>query len=251
MAPADTSSGVSFSSAPMTPTLIPLTLNTLDAPSSQSGISPVAVSTTFVARNGNWRALDVRLEPVDAVVELVVAERRGVEPPRVLDVDRRHVLEQARIGRRGADVVTGGEEQPGSGQVGELLVEHGREVRRATHRAVDTIERERRRVELAVEVGEADDRDRLVARAALDHVEQDAALAVLRLRDAEDERERRREVDRPRAHGALGDARARRRGTSPACSRSRPGPGRPGRSRAGRRSGTSDTSVPGAAASNW
>ena len=57
------------------------------------------------------RPCDVRLQAVHAVVELVVAERRGVEAPGVLDVDRRHVLEQARVGRRRTDVVAGGEQQ--------------------------------------------------------------------------------------------------------------------------------------------
>jgi hypothetical protein len=51
VAPADTSSGVFFSPAPMTPTLTPLIVNTTDGVT-QSGASPVAVSTMFVARNG-------------------------------------------------------------------------------------------------------------------------------------------------------------------------------------------------------
>ena len=38
----------------MTPTLVPFTLNTTDSPSSQGGICPVAVSTTFDARNGKF-----------------------------------------------------------------------------------------------------------------------------------------------------------------------------------------------------
>jgi hypothetical protein len=50
-------------------------------------------------------------DAVDAVVELVVAEARGVEPPRVLHVDRRSVLQQRRVRRRRADIVARGEQQ--------------------------------------------------------------------------------------------------------------------------------------------
>ena len=114
VAPAETSSGVFSSSAPMTPTLTPLTLNTTDGVT-QSGASPVAVSTMFVARNGKFGPRLLREQPLDAVVELVVAVRRGVEAPCVLDVDRRHVLEQRRVRRRRADVVAAGEDQPGPG----------------------------------------------------------------------------------------------------------------------------------------
>ncbi len=51
VAPAETSSGVSFSSAPITPTFTPLTVNTFDGVT-QLGACPVAVSTMLVARNG-------------------------------------------------------------------------------------------------------------------------------------------------------------------------------------------------------
>ena len=54
VAPADTSSGVFLSSAPITPTCTPLTVNTFDGVT-QSGRLPVAVSTMFVARNGKLR----------------------------------------------------------------------------------------------------------------------------------------------------------------------------------------------------
>ena len=62
------------------------------------------------------RPLLVLEDPLDAEVELVVAEARGVESPRVLDVDRRPVVEQRRVRRRGADVVTGREQQRAAGQ---------------------------------------------------------------------------------------------------------------------------------------
>ena len=76
-------------------------------------------------------SLLVHEQPGDAVVELVVAVRRRVEAPRVLDVDRRLVLEEQRVRRRCPDVVATGQDQPGAGQARELLVEHRREERRA------------------------------------------------------------------------------------------------------------------------
>jgi hypothetical protein len=75
-------------------------------------------------------ALEVLEDPLDAVVELVVAVRRGVHAPRVLHVDRRPVLEQRRARRRRADVVARGEQQRPPGQRGRLLVEHRRELPR-------------------------------------------------------------------------------------------------------------------------
>ena len=48
----------------------------------------------------------------DAVVELVVPVRRCVQAPRVLDVDRRLVLQQAGVRRRRADVVTAARIRP-------------------------------------------------------------------------------------------------------------------------------------------
>ena len=51
VAPALTSSGVSLSAAPITPTLTPLTVNTFDGVT-HGGSSPVAVSKMLVARNG-------------------------------------------------------------------------------------------------------------------------------------------------------------------------------------------------------
>ena len=133
----------------------------------------------------------------DAVVELVVAEARGVEPPRVLDVDRRDVLQQRRDRRRRADVVTRREQQRGLRQRLGLLVEHRRELARAAHRAGEAVVVGRRRLrELTVEVVQAHDRDRRVAVALLEDVAPHDALGVLRLGDPEQERDRRREVDR-------------------------------------------------------
>ena len=58
--PADTSSGVFWSSAPMTPTLTPSTLNTTDGVT-HGGVAPVTASTMLVARNGksarSWWAM--------------------------------------------------------------------------------------------------------------------------------------------------------------------------------------------------
>ena len=93
---------------------------------------------------GSWRE-PVREEPVDAVVELVVAVGRRVQAPGVLDVDRRHVVEQERVGRRGADVVAAGQDQARTGQARELLVEHGGQVRRPADRDVDVVVADDRR----------------------------------------------------------------------------------------------------------
>jgi ribosomal protein L2 len=84
---------------------------------------------------------------------------------------------------------------PGRGQRGELLVEHRGQERRAANRLVDAVERPGGRLELAVEVVEPHDRDRPDRVAAFDDVEQDSALAVLRLRDAQQVGERGRQVD--------------------------------------------------------
>ena len=53
VAPAFTSSGVLSSSAPITPTLMPLTVNTFDGVT-HGGVSPVSSSTMLVARNGKF-----------------------------------------------------------------------------------------------------------------------------------------------------------------------------------------------------
>jgi hypothetical protein len=45
------------------------------------------------------RAVLMGEQPLEPEVELVVAEARRVQPPRVLDVDRRHVLQQRRVRR--------------------------------------------------------------------------------------------------------------------------------------------------------
>ena len=85
------------------------------SPSSR-GPRPVASSTMFVDRNGKSARSWCGQDALDAEVELVVAEARGVEPPRVLDVDRRPVVEQRRVRRRGADVVAGRQQQRRPGQ---------------------------------------------------------------------------------------------------------------------------------------
>ena len=107
--------------------------------------------------------------------------------------------------------------RPGPGSAAELLVEHRRELARRRRRDVEAVHGHRRRVELAVEVVEPDDGDRLDAAAALDHREQDLALAVLRLGDAEHVGQRRGEVDRARLDGTVTRRPRRRRGTSRAC----------------------------------
>ncbi len=53
VAPADTSSGVSWSSAPITPTFTPRTVKTTDF-RTHDGRRPVAVSTMLTARNGKF-----------------------------------------------------------------------------------------------------------------------------------------------------------------------------------------------------
>ena len=130
------------------------------------GCLPVASSTMLAERNGKsaraWWAQD----PLHAEVELVVAEARGVQPPRVLDVDRRPVLEQRGVRRRRADVVARREQQRPAGQRRGLLVEHRRQLRRAADGHVEPVDRRRRRLELAVEVVQPDDRQRRVAAAA-------------------------------------------------------------------------------------
>ena len=131
-----------------------------------------------------------------AEVELVVAEAGGVQAPRVLDVDRRHVLEQRRVRRRRTDVVAGRQQQSPAGEMRGLLVEHRREPE-APPTPTLTVGRQGSvvRVELTVEVVQPDDRDRPVLAAVLEQVAPHDALAVLRRRDVEQERRRRREVD--------------------------------------------------------
>ena len=84
--------------APITPTRTPLTRKTVDGVT-QSGAFPVASSTMLVARNGKFGLLLLREEPVEAVVELVVAVGRRVQAPGVLDVDGRGILQQAGVRR--------------------------------------------------------------------------------------------------------------------------------------------------------
>ena len=97
-------------------------------------------------------------QPLEAVVELVVAVRRGIETPRVLHIDRGSVLEQARVGRRCADVVTGGEQQGTLGEGRGVLVEHRGELCGSPDRHVQSVDRRGRRIELTVEVVEAEQR---------------------------------------------------------------------------------------------
>ena len=96
-------------------------------------------------------------QPGDAIVELVVAVGGGLQAPGVLHVDGGHILQQAGVGRRSADVVARGEQEGGPGELGRFLVEHRRQLRRAADRHVAAIDRQRGLVELAVEVGQADD----------------------------------------------------------------------------------------------
>ena len=162
VAPAETSSGVVSSSAPMTPTLVPLTVKTLDGVT-QSGRLP---GRRLDDVDGEEREVGVGLvhqQAVDAVVELVVAVRGRVEAPQVLDVDRRLVLEQARVRGRGADVVAAGQDQTRAGQARQLLVEQRRELAGTADGHGLAVDGRRRLVELAVEVVEPDDRDGLVA----------------------------------------------------------------------------------------
>ena len=135
------------------------------------------------------------LESLDAEVELVIAKARGVEPPGVLHVDRRHVVEQGRVRRGRADVVAGRQQQGLPRQRRCLLVEHRRQLARAADGDGAQVDRRRGLIELAVEVIEPDDRQRPEPVAAPEQVEPHDALAVLRRRDVEEERRRRGEVD--------------------------------------------------------
>ena len=91
----------------------------------------------------------------------------------------------------------------------------------------------------------------LDAVAALDELEQDPALAVLRLGDAEQVREGRREVDRAGRDRALGDALATGQERRPHVDVVGEVLDVRARSRAGRRSATARRACPGVAASNW
>ena len=135
---------------------------------------PSTAATTSVVRRspsrrcwrrgtGSWPApgaAGVRSTPE---VELVVAVAGGVEPPHVLDVDRRLVLEQRRVGRRCADVVARRQQQRLAGEVRCLLVEQRRQLPRATdgergdltREGVAPHDRGGGRFELTVEVGRA------------------------------------------------------------------------------------------------
>ena len=129
------------------------------------GASPVVLLDDVRREEREVGARLVLQDPLDAEVELVVAEARRVEPPRVLDVDRRHVLEQRRVRRRRADVVAGREQQR---PARAARPPPRRTASRAGPRRRRDVAARRssigRRVELAVEVVQPDDRDRRVAR---------------------------------------------------------------------------------------
>ena len=110
VAPAETSSGVLRSSAPMTPTLMPLTVNDGRRRDPRRRRRRSRSRRCSWPGTGSARVL-VRQQTRHAEVELMVAVGRGIEPPQVLDVDRRHVLEERRVRRRGADVVAAGQDQ--------------------------------------------------------------------------------------------------------------------------------------------
>ena len=155
---------------------------------------------------GPFLMLEDALQPE---VELVVAVRRGIHAPGVLDVDRRRVVEQRRVRRRRADVVTGGHEHALVAQQGGFLVEHRRQRGGAADADVEPVLQRRRRIQLAMEVGQPDHVDRPVATAVLQQRQQHLTLAVLRHRHAEQERRRRRQIDA--AHGLARDATTDRR----------------------------------------
>ncbi len=102
--------GCLLSPMPISPIWIPWWSNTCGA------LHPVGVLPASPRRRcwhrgtGSWPVPAV-LEPRDAVVEFVVAVRGRVETPRVLDIDRRHVLQQTGVRRRGADVVAAGQQR--------------------------------------------------------------------------------------------------------------------------------------------
>ena len=206
--------------------------------SSSPASLPVASSTMFADRNGkSARAWCGRMRSI-AEVELVVAEARGVEPPRVLDVDRRHVLAAAPSSaatRRRCRPPPAAASGPGSAAASSSNIVASCAAPPTRHGRVPSI---------VVVVGSSwpwksfspmiDDRRVVVA--VVEDVAPHDALAVLRRRDAEQERRRRREVDAAHVvdHAAL-DRRAageeRRAHVRVGCR----GPARPARSRAGRR----------------
>ncbi len=96
--PAATSSGVLSRPAPITPTFTRFTSNTL-TPRIHGGALPVAEFNDLNRQEGEGRPALLAQQPRHAVVELVVAVGGRVEAPGVLDIDRRHVLKQQRVGR--------------------------------------------------------------------------------------------------------------------------------------------------------
>ena len=173
------------SSAPMTPTGIPLMLNTADGVT-QSGNSPVASSMMFVARNGSSPA------PGASGVVRPRSRTRGCRrtwrPGPTRSRRRSPACPRATPSSvASADVVAAGQNRP-TREARQLLVEHRGERSGATHVGRQSVAGQHRLIELAVEVVETDDRDRHIGVAALDDPEQNAALAVLRLGDPEHER---------------------------------------------------------------
>ena len=203
---------------------------------SQSGASPVAASTMLRRQEREFGPLLVAEQPLNAEVELVVAEARRVQPPGVLHVDGGHVVQQRRVGRRGADVVAGRQQQRVPGQ------------RRAPPRRTASPAAARRRrgtlsPSRSVVVGSSwpwksfsATMDSGVYRAAPQHIAPHGALAVLRRGDAEQEGRRRREVDAAHAARLAAADRAtagEKRGAHVRVRRR--GPARRAHSRAGRR----------------
>ena len=218
MAPAATSSGVFSSSAPMTPTLTPFTLNTTDGVT-QSGALPVAVSTML---DGQERELGVRL----------VGQQAGRRRSRTRGCRTTWRPGPRRSRRRwrgcpGASPSSAATRRrcrrrrgaaPWPRQARQLLVEHRRQLAGPADADVDAV--------MAIVVGSSWPWKSLSPMmvsgftrvAALEDVEQDPALALLRLGDA---RAGRRGSGRGRSTGPstrpLVDRRRRRPGTWPAC----------------------------------
>ena len=200
----------------MTPTLMPLTVNVADGVT-QDGALPVAVSTMFVARNG-------KCARACCASSRVTPKSNSWLPYDV--ASRPHRFSTSIVGMSSSSAEFGGEAptlsppariSPGPGSAARVLVEHGRQLGGPADRDGLAVDGGRRRAELTVEVVEPDDRDRLVGVAALDHVKEDLALAVLRFGDAQHEGQGRCEVDRAGRRPGPWRRRCRRPGRSLAC----------------------------------
>ena len=142
----------------MTPTLTPFTVKTTDGVT--VGDLPGVLLDDVRGEEREVGAFLVHQQAFEPEIELVITVRRGVHAPRVLDVDRRPVFEQTRVGRRCPDVVASREQERWTRQGRGILVEHRCKVRCAAHINVQPIHHHRGRVELSVEVVQADDRQR-------------------------------------------------------------------------------------------